>query len=242
MQKTLITLASIGILGLAGIASAATISLSPTAVSVTKGQTFSVVINADPAGAKLYTVKAKVSYPAALLEATGYMVDPTWPLTPPGNSIDNTNGTLIQTAGFVGGFTAVKKFGTITFIAKESGSATIAVGSDSAAYDAQSKNQISGTQGSSVVTIAAAVAPAPKTSAVTKPTNPTASPNKATPVAARKATTTTEEATTTAMTGTSTEVQAAAAGAGFLGGYGWLPALAALLIVLGGGVWYARRR
>src|SRR3989344_7423037 len=156
---------------------AATISLAPTTVSVTKGQTFTVAVNADGAGTKIYTVKASVSYPAALLEATGFVIDPSWPLTPPGNMIDNVNGKLVETAGFVGGFTGVKKLGTATFRAKESGSATIRVNSDSAAYDSQSKNILSGTQGSATVTIAVNTTPTLKpTPAPATTANPAAKP------------------------------------------------------------------
>ncbi|KKU54538.1 MAG: hypothetical protein UX77_C0029G0003 [Parcubacteria group bacterium GW2011_GWA1_47_11] len=217
---------------------AATISLAPTTVSVTKGQTFTVAVNVDGAGTKIYTVKTSVSYPAALLEATGFVIDPSWPLTPPGNVIDNVNGKLVEMAGFVGGFTNVKKFGTATFRAKESGSATIQVNSDSAAYDSQSKNTLAGTQGSAVVTIAAKAAiptPTPAPAPAPKPKT-TAKPAVTGSVVATTASTT--AATTTVST--STDI-AATAGAG-IGFSPWLLGGLVAIIVAGIGSWFIYRR
>lgn len=216
---------------------AATISLAPTTVSVTKGQTFTVAVNADGAGTKIYTVKASVSYPAALLEATGFVIDPSWPFTPPGNAVDNVNGKLVETAGFVGGFTNVKKFGTATFRAKESGSATIQVNSDSAAYDSQSKNTLAGTQGSAVVTIVAKVAtptptpaPAPKPKTATKP-----------------AITGSVAATTASPTATTTAAAAADANLASVAGAStdfspWIIGGLVALLVAGIGSWFIYRR
>ncbi len=159
-MKSLISILAIAALLIAHPAAAASIQLAPTVVSVTPGQTFSVTVNANPEGVKIYTVKAIVNYPANLLEVTNFSIDSSWPLTPPGNSIDNASGKVTQSAGFTGGFTETKRFGTMTFRAKSAGSATISVVSGSAAYDAQSVNKIAGTQGASQVTIATP-APAP---------------------------------------------------------------------------------
>ena len=180
MQKKLITLASLLTFAIVGIASASTITLNPSAVSVTKGQTFTVTVNVDPAGTKLYTVKGVVTYPADILEATAFTFTagtPMWgPLSQPGYD-SMTAGNVTKTAGFPGGFTTVKALGTITFRVKESGAATIAVSPQSLAYDAQSKNMITGAQGSATVTITVP-APAPKT--LTIPT-PASAPKEAQP-------------------------------------------------------------
>jgi len=133
---------------------AATISLTPSTVSAAPGQSFTIAVDVDPQGSKLYTVKTHISYPADLFEVTGFTIDSAWPLTPPGNSIDNTGGSLTQTAGFVGGFTTTKRFGIMTVRAKADGVATLAVTSSSAAYDSKSNNTLSGVQGTSVATIA----------------------------------------------------------------------------------------
>src|SRR3989338_9882807 len=155
-MRTLLTgIVSLGMLASVGIAGASTIVLSPSTVSVTKGQTFSVLVSVDPAGVKLYTVKGVVTYPADMLEATSFTFaagTPMWiPLSQSGYD-SMTAGNVTKTAGFPGGFTTTKSLGTIPFRAKESGTATIEASPQSLAYDAQSKNTISGAQGSSLVT------------------------------------------------------------------------------------------
>ena len=77
---------------------AATISLSPATVSVAKGQTFTISISVDSAGAKLYTVKAALSYPADMLDASSFAFadgTPMWiPLSQSGYD-SMGNGTVI---------------------------------------------------------------------------------------------------------------------------------------------------
>lgn len=242
-------------------ASAATISLLPTTVSVTKGQTFTVAVAVDPGSTNAYTVKSAVSYPAALVEATSFSFDSGWiPLSMSGyDSVDNTGGTLVKTAGFPKGFSSAKTFGTISFRAKESGTATISVGSASLAYDASSKNTLSGPQGASTATITTTATPPPTASTTSPAAPPGRTPQtQTTPKPATTPKTTavsgqvagsaaaTTSATTTqasAPGSTSTGAQAAAASGGFFGSYGWLLAgLAALALALGGAWWFVKRR
>ena len=263
MQKITSITAVIAAMLLASPAYAAMISLSPATISVTKGQNFTVAAVVDSGAAKTYTVKSVVSYPAALVEAVSFSFETGWmPLSMSGyDSVDNTSGTLVKTAGFPAGFAGAKSFGTITFKAKESGTANISVGSASLAYDASSKNALSGPQGASTATITTTAPPAPATS--TTPATPSSgtpqtqtTPKSATPktttlkgqiagsAMATTSATTTTQASTTPGGGTSTEAQAAAVGGGlFGGGNGWLfAALAALALVLGGAWWFVRRR
>jgi len=150
---------------------AATITLTPAAASLKTGQTYTVAVDVDPQGEQLYTVKANISFPVALVEVTNFTIDSAWPLTPPGNFIDNTGGFLTQTAGFMGGFTTTKRFGTLTMRAKANGEATFAVTSNSAAYNSQSNNMmLSGAQGTFVATIATPEAPQPAQEEDTTPT------------------------------------------------------------------------
>lgn len=155
---------------------AATISLTPTTISVKKGETVSLSVAVDPQSVKLGLVKVALSFPANLLEATAFTLASTdeW-LTPPGagNSVtDNTNGSLIKTAGYLGGFTTTKNFGTATFRAKADGVATVAVTASSVAYNAQNANALSGTQGSSAITVATPKAPVPAPVPTPAPTTP----------------------------------------------------------------------
>lgn len=236
MRRLLATAVSLGVLASAGVAAASTIALAPATVAVTKGQTIAVTINVDPAGTKIYTVKGVVNYPADILEATSFTFapgTPMWiPLSQPGYD-SMTAGNVTKTAGFPGGFTTTKALGTITFRAKESGTATISVSPQSVAYDAQSKNTVSGVQGSSVVTITAPVPVEPKPT-TPKPTTP--SPTTAAQTITGQVATTAEATTSEAAVVAATESQAAAAG--ILSNNGLLALIALLVAALAGGAWW----
>ena len=238
-MKKLLKLSSIAVLALvAAVAQAATISLSPTTVAVTEGNSITLAISVDPAGDKLYTVKTSLSYPADILEATSFTFsNGLLSLSQPGYD-SMGNGTVIKTAGVSGGFTAARPFGTVTFLAKKSGTATVVVQSTSLALNSQGKNTLAGTQGSAVVTIAAKAAtpaPTPAPAPAPKPKT-TAKPVITGSVAATTASTT--AATTTVST--STEV-AATVGAG-IGFSPWLLGGLVAIIVAGIGSWFIYRR
>ena len=148
---------------LAGIAfslptlAATTIILSPASVSVTAGQSFNVAVNVDPQAVRNYTVKVALSFPADLLEvdsftfgASGWMA---W--NQPGyDLVDNTNGALIKTAGYPGGFSSAAAFGTVSFKAKAAGTAVIQTGSATLALDGASQNVFSGSSQTNVTIVA----------------------------------------------------------------------------------------
>lgn len=239
MRTLLATAVSLGIFASAGVAAASTIVLVPATVSVTKGQTIAVTINVDPAGAKIYTVKGVVNYPADILEATSFTFTPgtpMWiPLSQPGYD-SMTAGNVTKTAGFPGGFTTTKALGTITFRAKESGTATISVSPQSVAYDAQSKNTLSGAQGSSVVTITAPVPVEPKPTTPTPTTPKPTTPTTAIQTITGQVATTAEATTSETAPAAATESQAAAAG--ILSNNGILALIALLIVALAGGAWW----
>lgn len=155
---------------------AASVSLSPTNVSVNTGDTFNVSVTADPASTKLYSVRTNISFDPSLVEVTGFSFASAWmSIAQPGyDSIDNANGVLIKAGGYPGGFTSATKLGTITFRAIKTGTATISSTNSSLLLDADSKNQISGTQGNVYVSITSASTPPIKT----VPKTTTASPTK----------------------------------------------------------------
>lgn len=227
---------------------AATITLSPMTISVVKGQNVSIVIHVDPTGSKLYTVKSSVSFPASLLEMTSFTQSASWvPLSMTGyDSVDNSNGVVVKTAGYPSGFSNVTTFGTLVFRAKESGTAIISVANVSFAYDAQSKNTLSGTQGSAVVTVTAPViAPAPVPT-VTKPVIATSSATVTGTVTKSTTTTPTEPAFTERVV----EPQPAAVALSSLSNIFTLGTGSAvvaslvmivILVVLGGSIWFWRR-
>ena len=150
MKKTLLTilLGTFGIMALAAPALADTsVSFTPVNVSVHQGQTFTITIGADPQGTKNYTVKTELRYPADLLEVKLFTFTNSWmPIAQPGyDLIDNTNGTLIKTAGYPGGVSSTVTFGTVSFLAKKSGNGTITLNKNSFALDANNQHVLSGT-------------------------------------------------------------------------------------------------
>jgi hypothetical protein len=124
---------------------ASSTSFSPSTISVTPGQSFSVSLVVTPAEAAVYTAKIALSYPADLLSVSSFTFASGWlPLSQPGyDSVDNIQGSLIKTAGYSGGLTATKVFGTITFTAKGSGTATIVPTGGTQILDANNTNTFS---------------------------------------------------------------------------------------------------
>ncbi|MFA6414787.1 MAG: cohesin domain-containing protein [Candidatus Paceibacterota bacterium] len=191
---------------------AASISLSPTTVSVHAGDTFNVSVTADPASIKLYSVRANVSFDPSLVQVTNFSFASTWiSISQPGyDSIDNANGTLVKAAGYPGGFTSATKLGTITFKAIKTGTAAITSTNSSLLLDSVSKNQISGTQGGVSVSIASA----PTTPVKTTPKPTTVSSTKTkTPVVTSVVEPIAEEISTTSTTIATSSLLAAVNGA-----------------------------
>ncbi len=140
-KKILSTIAVLfGVLGFAGSSLAASnfiISL-PQGAEYEPGQTFTANISVSPSE-KVYTVGIQLDYPANLLRAESFSFASNWmPLSQDGyDSIDNTNGLLIKTAGYPGGISSSRVVGTVTFKAKNSGQGAIQLTSDTFALNAQ---------------------------------------------------------------------------------------------------------
>lgn len=226
---------------------AATLGLSPTTISVTPGKVFTVTLTAVPEGAKLYTVRSNVSFDSALVTVTNFAFAPKWlALSTTGyDSIDNTNGLLVKTAGYPGGITAPTVFGTITFQAKVAGTAHIDVTGQSMLLDENSKNTISGTQGITQVVISAPspVKPIKTVVVVKKPVVKVAvlAPKVATTSAPVVVATGTEPVAPIAVATTSALAAAGATGFSFGSPLGILLILLMIALVAGG-TWYYRRR
>lgn len=164
---------------------ATTASFSPATVNVTPGEKFDVVVTVNPQGVNNLVEKLEINYPADTLKATSFAFGNTWMALPGAgyDSIDNTSGVLIKTAGYPKGITSSTVFGTISFTAKKEGSGVIKIGSNSLAFEAKSQTAITGNDASFTVTAPAVVpvtptpTPAPKTTPqVTQPTQPTTQP------------------------------------------------------------------
>ena len=132
-QKTavLIVLASLATLPLSFVkaATGTTVSLSPSVISFQQGQTTTFEIDIDPNGAKNYVTSIKLSFPASLASVQSFTQAPVWiPLTANGyDAVDNTSGTFIKTAGYPRGISSKTAFGTVTLLAKGTGSGTVSV-------------------------------------------------------------------------------------------------------------------
>ena len=192
----------VGVLGLTiwsmPVLAATNILFSPPSITVKQGQTFVLTASINPQGIKNYTVKLELNYPAELLEVKSFTFGNTWmPLSQSGyDSIDNTKGILIKTAGYPGGLSSTASFGTVSFLAKKAGSGTITIGNNSLALDSTNKNVLSGTPQVSVLITAPVVTTIPPTTkaatiAKVSPTTTKASITTTTMIAAETETTTT---------------------------------------------------
>lgn len=247
MKKIALLTGLILALGTASSVQAATLGLSPTTLWVAEGQTVTVTVSADPAGEKLYTVKTVLSYPADLLEAKSFTFSSgLLSLSQPGYD-SMGNGTIIKTAGVSGGFTSARTVGTATFTAKKAGVATIAVQGTSLILDSQSKNKLSGTQGSATVTIAAPqVAEPTPTPTVTGPATTVAPAATGqgvatSPAAQGSVVATPNDNPVATSTEDGSNLLAAAEGSG-TDIPAWVFWLVGALVILGGGTWWFLRR
>lgn len=223
---------------------ATTASLSPASANVVAGQKFNVTISINPQGTANYAEKLEVDYPADILEISSFTLGGSWlAMTASGyDSIDNTNGVLIKTAGYPGGFSSATAFGTISFSAKKAGSGTIEIGNTSLAFQSSAQSAITGT-GTTFAVTAPVVAPAPTPTPTPTPEvkTPASKPTlKAIPApSVTKPATTTESTSTQSVNNASLESQTASAGAPAGSGNSWIWVLVAvvLLVVLIGGAY-----
>src|SRR5487761_385930 len=199
MKKNIFTttLATLGILALAmpTLAAASTASFSPSAIAVAPGQTFNLVISVDPQGAKDYTEKVGLNFPAGVLEVKSFTLGDNWmALSQSGyDSVDNTKGVLVKTAGYPGGISSATTFGTVSFYAKEAGTGNITFGNDSVAFQINSQSVLTGTPASFAITAPTA----PASPRATGNNTPATTGGTATTVAAPQNQNPAQQATTT---------------------------------------------
>jgi len=185
MNKNILIISSFVLGGMflaASVFAAATISFSPVDVDVIRGESFDLIMAINPQGVESYTTKVELEYPADLLEVKSFSFGSDWmALSAQGyDLIDNTNGVLIKTAGYPGGLTSAVTFGTVSFLAKKSGSGVVKLGSNSMVLDAENENVLSD---SLVQTIVGISAPVPIPTTPTTPIIPTTPvPSVETPV------------------------------------------------------------
>lgn len=112
-------------------AGSASLSFSPSSGNYQVGQNFNVIIYVNPAGETVDMVRAKVTFPAGLLEIQNFSLSTTYNFPAGGNNFDNSAGILSYGAGVAGGNSSPGTFGTIVFRAKAAGQARVVLNSDS---------------------------------------------------------------------------------------------------------------
>lgn len=113
-------------------------------INVVEGATFTVPVTINPTDDKSYTVRFALDYPPEMLEVTSFTFAPNWLAVPQPryDLIDNVGGHLVKTAGFPGGFSDLQSFGIVTFRAKKSGTAAVAVGAQSFILNAKNTSTL----------------------------------------------------------------------------------------------------
>jgi hypothetical protein len=142
MRTTTFIILSTLLLGIASVATAATVIPVPTDVVVKSGGTFTVRYFIDPQGDKNYTTKLVLNFSTTTLAVESFTFASGWiPLSQRGyDSLDQTNGILIKTAGYPGGVAAQTLFGTATFRAVGTVQSSITVDQNSFALSARNAN------------------------------------------------------------------------------------------------------
>ncbi len=171
------------------VTSAATFTLSPSTGAFAPGDTFSVIVYANPtAGEEITVGKLSATFSADTLELVSFVPYVGWmPLVAPGSDlIDNTTGKLIKTSGYPARLTESKQFGTATFKAKSDGVGTITIEGDSMFLDVANANKYTASAGATFAITTPTPPPAPITT-------PTPAPSPAVP----ESVTVNEEATQT---------------------------------------------
>ncbi len=160
VSKKLIISTIIATLGVVGLISTAlatadfTLSL-PEGTCYEVGDTFEADIVISPTES-IYTAGIYLEYPANLLNVKSFSFASTWmPLSVSEyDSVDNTNGLLVKTAGYLGGVDSPLTLGTATFRVLDCGQATIEFSSDTFALNINNTN-VADSLGSSRLTLTA---------------------------------------------------------------------------------------
>ena len=129
--------------------------LESTTIDIAEQGDFTLIVNIDPKGVKNYTAKLEMKYPTELLEVKSFVFAKGWmQLNQPGyDLIDNTDGLLIKSAGYPGGFSKLITLGTVSFSAKKAGKGIIRVGENSLALNADNQNVPKGILSETSITI-----------------------------------------------------------------------------------------
>lgn len=130
-----------------GLASAeSNVGFDSSKIESAVGQEVSVNVYIDSLGGDTnYTVKADLSFPKDQLFVKDFNFAGGWiSINEPGyDLVDNTNGYIIKTAGFPGGWIGKKLLGVITFVPKTASVGKVAVGSSTFVLNEDGSNTFS---------------------------------------------------------------------------------------------------
>jgi len=211
-------------------ANAASFVVSPASGSYAAGNTITLQVSVNPAGATIYTAMLDARFSPETFEVVSFTLnDALLPLKQSGyDALNNTTGVLTKTGGFTG-ITSTASFGTAVLRAKVSGAGTFTIADTSKLLDGSNADQQSGVQ-TMTYTIAAAPIEKPAQNTTVKPV-----PTKTdTSIKAATSSTKTTEATSGQV--------AAVATAGGIGGTAWILTLLAILVAFGAGYFVGIRR
>lgn len=130
------------------VANAASFVITPSSSGTYKsGDIITLRISVDPSGINIYTALLDAKFSPSTLEVVSFTLnDSMLAMKQAGDNIDNTNGTLVKTGGYMGGINSVTNFGTLVLRAKTTGSATLTINSGSKLLDENNANKQTGSQ------------------------------------------------------------------------------------------------
>ena len=138
-------------------AGSASINLFPQAGSAYVDKQFSIVISVNAGSDKIDTVRAKLIFPADLLEIKSFSLNPAFSFQSGANGFDNKAGTFSWGAGVPGGFSDKLDFGTVVFNVLKPGEAKIFTDKDSLVLSS-GEDKFSGSASSSSYKLSARIA------------------------------------------------------------------------------------
>ncbi len=155
IKKNIALTALLLVLFIPFITMAASFTFSPSIGSYKPGDVFNVNVYVNPAsGESITTAQVILDFPADKLEVLSYQpLSGTPILAHVGTNTDNTNGKIIDNVAFLPAITQSTKIATVTFKAKEEGTATVSVPNDAKILDASNSNKKVATNPEMVFTI-----------------------------------------------------------------------------------------
>jgi hypothetical protein len=143
---------------------ASNFSFSSPLTKVETGKTLKMLVKINPAGEKIYTAKAEISYDREKLDFVSFAYAKDWlPVSVSGyDLVDENKGSVIKTAGMPGGISEQTIFGVLSFLVKKEGRTTVTIGTQSFALNSENSNTLTDKSSISINIVKPAAKPASK--------------------------------------------------------------------------------